>query len=143
MINNRTGKSLLINRKFQLSIIGQFSILALIITGVFYLAVTFFFREMSAQAMESGIPAGHVYFRFLAEQQSTLNKIFLICSLVAVIVILAGGLWLSHQVAGPMHRLVIHLRENKNSSGNTPPLKFRKSDYFPEVEEAFNEYIKK
>lgn len=138
MSNKRFGRSLLINPRFQLSLIGQFSVLALIITGVFYFAVTMFFREMTTQAIQAGLPEGHVFFRFLSDQQSILNKIFLLCSLVAVILILAGGLWLSHQVAGPLHRLVNHMRENKK---NTPPLKFRKGDYFPEVEEAFNEFI--
>lgn len=140
MTNKRFGRSLLINPKFQLSIIGQFSVLALIITGVFYFAVTMFFREMTTQAIQAGLPQGHVFFRFLTEQQNTLNQLFLLCSLVAIVVIIGGGLWLSHQVAGPLHRLVNHMRDNKTS---TPPLRFRKGDYFPEVEEAFNEFIKK
>lgn len=140
MANNR--KTLLINKKFQLSIISWFSILAILITATFYLSITLFFNEMASQAVEAGFPPGHVFFRFIGEQQSILNKLFLGCSLVAVILILGGGLWLSHQVAGPLYRLVKHMKENGKSK-EVPPVKFRKGDYFPEIEEAFNEFIKK
>lgn len=140
MANNR--KTLLINKKFQLSIISWFSILAILITATFYLSITLFFNEMAGQAVEAGFPPGHVFFRFLGEQQSMLNKLFLGCSLVAILLIMGGGLWLSHQVAGPLYRLVKHMKEHGKSS-ETPPVKFRKGDYFPEIEEAFNEFIKK
>ena len=139
MKNNR--KIFLINKKFQLSILGWFSLLTLILITVFYSAVWYFFYNFKQQAVQAGLPTNHIFFVFLKNQQLLMDKVFIASSLVAIIVLFIGGLFLSHKVAGPLYRLTQHLKHHSKS--DVTPLKFRKGDYFIEIEESFNEFINK
>jgi nitrogen fixation/metabolism regulation signal transduction histidine kinase len=69
-----------------------------------------------------------------------MNLIFIIAAIIVLITTSLGALFLSHKVAGPLHRLKIHLSqiviENK-----LRPVKFRKGDFFIELEEFFNIFI--
>lgn len=140
MSNKR--KTLLINRPFQLSIIGQFGVLALAIALIYFVAMQLFFSKMVAQAQLANLPSGHVFYQFIQQQQVLMTRIYAVSSVVALLVTVVGGLWLSHRVAGPIHRLVQYLK-SESPSPKASELHFRKNDYFPEVEEAMNEFIKK
>lgn len=140
MKSNR--KILLINPPFQLSIIGQFALLAMAIAVVYYASTAYFFMQMSEQAQAAGLAPNHVFYRFIDEQRVLLNKIFIGSTGLAIVMTILGGLWLSHRVAGPLHRLVQYLRTQRPAS-DSANLEFRKGDYFPEIEAAMNEFIKK
>jgi hypothetical protein len=134
-------KVILINKPFQYSILGYFSCLSLILISIFYSTIWYFFYNLKKEAASVGLPPDHVFFTFINEQKGNIDKVFIVSSIVALVVILLGGLILSHRVAGPLYRLTQHLRgHNKN---NITPVKFRKGDYFPEIEEAFNDFLKK
>lgn len=139
MDNNR--KSFLINPPFQLSIVGWFLALAVVLILVFYLANWYFFYNFSEQARSMGIEDGHVFFLFLKEQQLFMNKIFIFAGIVATLILSIGGIYLSHKVAGPLYRLTKHLEQN--SLKDAKSVTFRKGDYFMEVKDAFNEFIKR
>lgn len=134
-------KIILINKPFQLSIIGWFALLSLVLIAVFYLSTWYFFYNFSREAMAAGLPPGHVFFKFLGEQQSFMNRIFILSSVGFFIILIAGGLIISHKIAGPLYRLTQHL--NANSKNSVSNVKFRKGDYFLEIQEAFNEFIKR
>lgn len=134
-------KVLLINRQFQLSILSWFILLSFFVLGIIYSANYYFFHLFIQDAMSAGIPADHMFFKFINEQKMTMNRLFLGISVFIFIVLSVGGLILSHKVAGPLYRLTQYLKQNSPKSAI--PLKFRKGDYFPEIEEAFNEFIKK
>ena len=134
-------KVLLINKKFQLSIILWFIALSTILISFYYFANFYFFQTLIKEAQAAGLPSGHVYFTHLADQKSYMNQIFLLTSIVTFITIALGGLVLSHKVAGPLYRLTQHLKGS--SPENIKPVQFRKGDYFPEVQDAFNEFIKR
>jgi hypothetical protein len=70
-----------------------------------------------------------------------MNQIFLATSIITFLTIAVGGLVLSHKVAGPLYRLTQHLK--RSSPENIKPVQFRKGDYFPEIQDAFNEFIKR
>lgn len=120
---------------------GWFSLLAVILVGVFYTAIWYFFVNFKNEAAAAGLPPEHVFFKFLAQQQSFMNGVFLISAIFAVIIVCGGGLFLSHKVAGPLYRLTQHLKNSNKASGI--PVKFRNGDYFMEIQDAFNEFIKK
>ena len=134
-------KVILINKPFQYSILGYFSCLSLILISIFYSTIWYFFSNLRKEAASVGLPPDHVFFTFIDQQKSNIDKVFIISSVVALIVILLGGLILSHKVAGPLYRLTQHLKGH--SKANITPVKFRKGDYFPEIEDAFNEFLKK
>jgi hypothetical protein len=57
------------------------------------------------------------------------------------------ALYLSHRIAGPIHRLKRHLLEQAERSNTealnpltSPKLQFRKNDFFGELASAFNQY---
>ena len=141
MIRLYKRKMFLINRAFQLSIISWFSLLCFALIGIFYFANRYFFYSLNTQAIEAGLETSHIYFTFLNEQKSLMDKIFGYTSIFSFLIIQGGGLYLSHKVAGPLYRLNQHLKNY--SRNNVTPLKFRKGDYFKEIEQSFNEFIKK
>jgi len=134
-------KTLLINKSFQLSILGWFFVLSVLLIAIFYGAIWYFFYTFEKEALSAGLPQGHVFFTFLSEQKLVIDQIFIISSCVAFLLIIIGGLFLSHKVAGPLHRLTNHLQTH--SKNDISLLQFRKGDYFMEIEEAFNDFIKK
>ncbi len=138
-INNR--KTILINKPFQLSILAWFSLLGLLIALIFYSANLYFFKSMHDEAVLAGLAADNVFFQYLEAQKVFMNKVFFISTFISSLVIIWGGLYLSHRVAGPLLRLTAHLKTF--SFADMKPLKFRKGDYFPEIQDAYNEFIQK
>ncbi len=134
-------KVFLINKSFQLSIIGWFSILSMSTIMIFYFTIFHFFYKFKNEAISAGLPPGHVIFTFLNEQKSVMDQVFIVTAVIASLVILIGGLFLSHKIAGPLHRFTQHLKTHPKK--NTPPVKFRKDDYFMEIQDAFNDYLNK
>lgn len=134
-------KVILINKPFQYSILAWFSFLSIILISIFYSTIWYFFSNLKKEAISVGLPPEHIFFTFINEQKATMDNVFIISSIVALVVILVGGLVLSHKVAGPLYRLTKHLQGHDRN--NIPPVKFRKGDYFPEIEKAFNDFLKK
>ncbi len=139
-MSNRSKKSLLLNPKFQLKLLGYFLALSLSTIAIFYAAVTVFFWKFHSSGIELGLPADHVFFRFLTEQKNLMNVIFLVTSILSTTALAIGGLVLSHKIAGPVHRLCQYF-ENLKSGTKLYPLKFREGDFFPEVPEYINQYL--
>jgi sterol desaturase/sphingolipid hydroxylase (fatty acid hydroxylase superfamily) len=134
-------KVILINKPFQYSILAWFSFLSIILISIFYSTIWYFFYNLKKEAVSVGLPPDHIFFTFINEQKSIMDNVFIVSSIIALLVILIGGLILSHKVAGPLYRLTKHLQAHDKN--NTPPLKFRKGDYFPEIEKSFNDFLNK
>jgi methyl-accepting chemotaxis protein len=130
-------KSYLINPAFQWRFVTFMLAIALVTILVFYAANLYFFLNFIGIGRELNLPPDHALFRFIAEQRRTMNIIFVATSFVAGIVIVGGGILLSHRVAGPLHRLRGHL-DRVAESGDAKPVIFRKGDFFPELAEACN-----
>jgi hypothetical protein len=131
-------KKFLINPPFQISIIRQMLILTCVVIAIFYGANIYHFWSLRRQGLSLGLPPEHVFFRFLAEQQYTMDLLFLFTSVLAFLTIVGFGLFLSHRIAGPLYRLKQYLHESHLDPNNTEALCFRENDYFPDVAEAVN-----
>ncbi len=136
-------KTLLINREFQLSFIRHMLLLTFFVIALFYAANLYHFWNLREQGLSLGLPATHVFFKFLRQQQGTMDIIFALASVAAGITIIGYGLFLSHRVAGPLHRLKKYLRSPDAISSTYRELKFRENDYFSDVAQAVNERLKK
>jgi thiol:disulfide interchange protein len=136
-------KRFLINPAFQISVIKQMFGLTCLVIAIFYAANAYHFWSLKAQGLALGLPEGHVFFRFLAEQQARMDVFFLVTSVLTLLTIVGYGLFLSHRVAGPLHRLKQYLAVAPSEEDRQAPLKFRTNDYFPEVAEAVNLRLKK
>jgi len=137
--NNR--KVFLINPKFQISYIKHTVNIMVLVVSVFYASNLYHFWQFKQKGLAAGLPQDHIFFSFLNEQQRSMDWVFLVTAIVVAVFIIAYGLFLSHRVAGPLYRMNKHLTENRAKKASHD-LKFRKGDYFPELAENFNDYVK-
>jgi hypothetical protein len=122
---------LLIIPEFQLSFLRYTVGLAVLISGIYYAAIKFFFWKFRSLAEEVKISHDHVFYRFISEQEYTMGKIFLVTSLLMAVVLIIHGLYYSNRIAGPIYHLQNHFK--KMSNGSLPmgtEVKFRQNDYF-------------
>ena len=138
-VSNR--KVLLINPRFQFQFMAWMGGLAILVVLVMQAAHAWFFYNLRAQAAMAGLPADHVFYRFIQDRQLEMSVItgitfFVVLTLVSVI-----GIVLSHKIAGPMYRLKKHFDEIAET-GKPRPFNFREGDYFQEIPEAYNQQFK-
>lgn len=132
---------LLINQKFQVSFMLYSVAIALFSSAMFYAAVYYFFWKFRTLGASMGLAPDHVFFRFLDTQQSSLNWYWLAMSVISSLGICAWGLLLSHRVAGPLHKLRLHMNRVARSETEAE-VQFRSGDYFPELADAYNEQLR-
>ena len=137
-------RAYLINPDFQLKFVG-FSLLMMLISLVFlYFSNLYFVWKIMDIGHSLGLPINHPFFQFVAEQKKILNTVFAFSSLGVSLVILLGGIFLSHRVAGPISRIDSYIQSVLDHP-ETPAteLSFRKSDFFPELAELVNRLVKR
>lgn len=135
-------KKFLINPKFQLSFIVFSIFVSLLGMGIFYSSIKYFFWSFKKIGQDNGIPEGHLFYQFIEDQARKMDSTFMIAGSVVIIIGLIGSIVISHKVAGPIYRLTKHLHD---SSPNDEKLevKFRKGDFFIELQDAFNQFVNK
>ena len=133
-------KKLLINPDFQVNFLKNILFLNIGVCGFFYLAHAYFFWQGRELGRSIQLPADHVFFKFLAEQQRSMNLISLATMCVVSALIVAFGLVYSHRIAGPIYRLQKYLKE-RNAGTEKGNLYFRQGDYFPELADSVNEFV--
>src|ERR1700680_2170697 len=131
----------LTNPRFQLSFLGYTLGMAFVIIAVFYAANMYFFLKFIAKGKEIGLPPTHIFFKFIKEQQHTMDIIFVITAAFAFVFLFMFGFFLSNRVAGSLYRMQDHLRQMKDADVYKD-LKFRKDDYFHEVADAINDFAR-
>ncbi len=72
------GSFFSINPFFKRSFIFYSSIIGVISLCIFYFAITYFFWSFEQKGMSLGIPANHVFYKFINEQRYSMNVIFAI-----------------------------------------------------------------
>ena len=140
---NRKKSSLLINPRFQWTLIGYAALVATLILITVYSLISFGFHEFIEIGKQAGLPVDHVYFQFIQMQEVTFNRVIFVISAVVGLVLIVGGLAISHKIAGPIYRMQKEL--NRMRESNPPQLSeitFRKGDYFPELAETFNALVR-
>lgn len=133
-------KRLLIIPSFQISFLVYTAISTVVLTSVFLISNRYFFWKFNEKAREMNVPAEHIYFKFLAEQESTMNMIFIVSAMTILLINFIYGLYMSHRIAGPVYRIQQFVESVLN--GKSIPLSFRKSDYFHELATAVNKLVK-
>jgi len=131
----------LINRDFQIKFIIYTASIAVITIALFYGMLYFFFDELVALGVRSGFPAGHVYFKFIADNRSDMMNVYYpIASIAVFIIIFVSGMLFSHKIAGPIYRMNTYLR-SISLDNLTSPLIFRKKDFFQDLAKSYNKRI--
>ena len=129
-------KILVINKSFQ------YRFLLFTFTVLFVTAIFLFFSKFQKIGNTIGLSTDHIFFRFISEQQETMNIVFLITILVVTILFGFLGLMFSNWIAGPLYRLNRHMSDIAQGK-DIGPVKFRNNDFFPELVISFNQMIKK
>ena len=140
-MTNTKRQSYLINPSFQLKLIGWMTGLALAPICAFFAAHYYSFRKLRLLGEGINLESNHIYFRFLEAQSVNMFWAFMLCSVMAVLVVTVMGLILSNKVAGPIHRLKVHLEQVSHGNGGAE-LSFRKGDYFSELPAVVNDFVK-
>jgi methyl-accepting chemotaxis protein len=128
---------LLINRPFQLRF-AFFGCLWLFALSVVYPLVIFSLFEFFLRYLErdpNGPPAD-----FLINTRKEVLALLVIFQLIFMAVIFLINVFVSHRIAGPLHKLKNHFRQVKEGNLRERVV-FRQKDHFPEVATEFNEMV--
>ena len=140
----RKKRSILINPKFQWTLIGYAAFIATLIFLSVYGLFSFGFHEFVQIGHQAGLPDDHVYFQFIKMQESTFLRVILAIAFFVGTILTVGGLVVSHKIAGPLYRLQKELLKMAEKPDATlHKINFREGDFFPEVPQAFNELVEK
>lgn len=133
-------KILIINKSFQYRFL-LFMFTVLFVTAVsFYAAIYLFFWKFQKIGNSIGLSSDHVFFKFISEQQDSMNMVFLITILIITILFGLLGIIFSNWIAGPLYRLNRHMTDIAQGK-DLRPVKFRNNDFFPELSDSFNQMI--
>jgi hypothetical protein len=111
---------------------------SLLTVGVFLLHELIFLLKNACHQCGSWTSRRKRFFKFLVQQEHAMNWIFLV-TIVALSLI---GVLYSHKIAGPLYNLQKFIQEHTFQKRIDRPLKFRERDFFPELTEDFNFFIK-
>ncbi len=140
-------KVLLINPKFQLSVIRQFFFLLIVV--LITIAVIFWWQYSPLlEAINTvGLDDSHPFMVAFDKFHFMMLIILICCSIFAFCMFYIAALIISNRVAGPLYHLITHLRsiregtrESDDSTG-FPRIKFRTKDYFQEVADEINRFF--
>jgi mannitol-specific phosphotransferase system IIBC component len=139
---NRQKSSLLINPKFQWTLIGYTACVATLILIAVYGLFTFGFHEFVQIGTQAGLPPDHVYFQFIQMQETTFLRVIAAISVLVAIILIVGGMIISHKVAGPIYRMQKEFNKMREANPvELHPVQFRKGDFFPELADSFNDLV--
>jgi len=134
-------KSYLINPAFQLRFVGFTLFIAVLTLAIIYASNLYFVWKLVKIGKEAQFVEGHPFFLYLNEQQKLMDQVYLVTAFGIGLLIVIGGLWLSHRVAGPIHRIDTHIKACLEQR-RFQSLQFRKGDFFPELADHVNVLLK-
>jgi sensor histidine kinase YesM len=127
----------LINPVFQISYLSHMLGVAAVVSLCYALANYYFFRQLLSMGNQVGLPPEHAFYRFIEQQKTNMNWIYVFTSLAIFSFICLFGLYISHRIAGPIHKLQVYLQNYKNGRRGEK-FSLRQGDYFRELEDAVN-----
>ncbi|HAZ14839.1 MAG: hypothetical protein A2X86_20910 [Bdellovibrionales bacterium GWA2_49_15] len=101
------------------------------------------FKGLEKLGNDVQLPADHIYYVFIDWQ---LKKVLWSVGIASFVVIMVSALLtliLSHRLAGPIVRVLKHFQNMADTGKVDQEIKFRKSDYFPELPQAINRALAK
>ncbi|WP_408099014.1 hypothetical protein ACJVC5_08860 [Peredibacter sp. HCB2-198] len=136
-VKERSWTNILIDRPFQLKLMGYFVAVFVVTTFSLYSTTYLFFWNLRNKGLNVGIPEDHIFYEFLLNQKHDLDMLFIGLAVFNFILLLAVGFIISHRIAGPIYKLKQHLKDPKLKN---EPLQFRQNDFFKELGPMLNDY---
>lgn len=138
-VKERSWTTILINKPFQLKLLGYFVGLFILTTITLYSTTFLFFWNMKQKGLKVGIPEGHVYYDFLLNQKHDLDLLFIGLAVINLILLLATGFIVSHRIAGPIHKI----KQVLKNPDAFDKVQLRQNDFFQELGPIVNEVKEK
>jgi hypothetical protein len=135
-------RKFLINASFQLQFMASVMLIAIVSMTIIYLANDYFFQSYLKKGIELNLAPDHPYFLMIHEQKIFMVKVFLSVAFAISATTSIWGLFYSHKIAGPLHRLENYFKQAAiHSEEIKEKIYFRKGDFFQEIPESINKYI--
>jgi len=135
-------KKFLINSDFQIQFIASLLLISIISMSIIYLANDYFFHSYIQKGQALNLPPDHPFFLMIHEQKKFMTKVFIVVSISISTLATLWGLFYSHKIAGPLHRLHKYFTEAASDSCELKnKIYFRDNDFFQEVPASINLYI--
>ncbi len=149
--NFNRRKTLLINPRFQLSVIWQFFLLLFLVFTTLILVFMWQYGPLMKQIYTLGLDEVHP-FMVAFEKFQFMMLIILICGgIFSACMFYLAALIISNRVAGPLYNICNHLKDLRERVENETEkidkdqvfehICLRKSDYFPEVADEINRFF--
>jgi methyl-accepting chemotaxis protein len=139
--HSRKPKTLLINPAFQLKVVGYFLGLCLVNGAIFLGTIIIFFRKFETYGVALELPENHIFYTLLRNQRDVMLGLSAVTLCVSLLILALAGLYLSHRIAGPIHRLKGHLLLISQNNSPLEKVHFRKNDEFHDLQDAFNKLV--
>ncbi len=135
-------KKFLINSNFQIQFIASLMLISFISMSIIYLANDYFFHSYIVKGQALNLPPDHPFFLMIHEQKKFMTNVFITVALSISSIACVWGLFYSHKIAGPLHRLQRYFTQAATESEQLKnKIFFREDDFFQEVPESINLYI--
>ncbi|MEK6623438.1 MAG: hypothetical protein AABY86_00625 [Bdellovibrionota bacterium] len=134
----RSFKNIVINPKLQWGMLGYFGFVALQTVGYLFYAAIEKNRGLHNIIGSLGIESPEL--AKMLERQEFLMSVEFAGIAVMYFLFFAGGLYLSHKIAGPIYKLQKHLRECREQ-GKLEHVTFRPGDFFTELSDEYNAFV--
>ena len=135
-------RNVLSNPKAQLKIIAIFAVL-----GALFAGTNYYVSKMALHSLYSGVAslplsaANSADVSLWYEQQNaTLAAQLVLLTTLCFVVLTLGGLFLSHVIVGPIHRLTVYLNAAAKRKVQPHKIILRKRDFFHELAGALNAF---
>jgi len=133
-------KSYLINPRFQISFILILTGFSLTVLTVVYISLMRFFDHYTKNGQGLGLSNKHIFFEFINSQKHFMNRLFLFTSIFLIVFEFIFGLLYSHRICGPLQNMKSFL-DHQDPNKTQKLLAFRKTDYFKDLAESFNQFM--
>lgn len=129
----------LINPNFQFKVIMYLLLLTIIAFSSVYIVYSHYYSTLVDEGVKLGLNNQHAYFKLIGKQRDLLFNFMIYLFIFLATLIFVSGIYFSHRIAGPLHRLQLYFKKREMQEGKE--LKFRKNDYFQEIPEVINDYF--
>jgi len=147
-MNKRGGsnrrREVLSNPKVQIKIILSFVFLALLYVGTNYYVSNNTLKTFADHVLDLPLSerdrSDVIVLR--GQQAMILNAQLYVFTLLTLLILVLGSIYLSHKIAGPIFRINKYLQSVSKGEKKPHEIHFRKYDFFDDLAENFNEFQK-
>lgn len=130
----RNLQNILIDKPFQLKLLGYFLAIFTISTVTLYTTTFLFYWNLKNKGIQIGIPEGHIFYQFLIDQKQNLDVLFIGLACFNLLLMVITVLILSHRIAGPLNKI----RKFLKNPNDIEDFAIREEDFFQDLPHLVN-----